>query len=99
MAVAEYSTPQHYFEMVKMRIERVKKYPERTRQAGSVTLKFVITGDGDIRNPEITRSSRNRLLDDAAMKALRDAAPFPKPPPRLFKGDVTLQVAIVFEVT
>jgi len=101
-SAVEYTTMQDYFEMVKDAIERHKKYPyqAKSRQVeGRVLLQFVITSLGSVRNIEIIKTSRHQVLDDAALKAVRTAAPFPAPPRGLFKGDVPLQISIVFELT
>lgn len=100
-SVTDFSSPQMYFDMVKMRIEKNKIYPESaksTHAQGSVGLRFTITPEGGIKNPEVTKTSRHAALDQAAIKALQDAAPFPKPPARFFKGDLTLQVSVLFEL-
>jgi TonB family protein len=99
---SDFSTSRNYLEIVKLKIEKNKKYPEnakRNHMEGIVNLKFIITSDGDIRNMEISKSSRHPMLDEAAMQALKDAAPFPKPPERFFKEEVPLQISIIFELT
>jgi periplasmic protein TonB len=96
-----FDTAASYLDMVRLKIERHKKYPEhaRARQIqGQVRVHFVITPEGDIRNPGIMESSRNASLDGAALQAVKDAAPFPKPPRGLFKGEVPLVVTVVFEL-
>ena len=83
-------------------IERHKKYPDaaRTRHIeGRVTIRFVITPEGDARVVEVANTSGHKALDTAALKAVKAAAPFPRPPMRLFNGEVPLELAIVFELT
>ena len=95
-------TPSSYLEMVRLKIERHKAYPDiaRVRQIeGLVTIRFVITPKGHVRAAEVVKTSRHKVLDTAALRAVRDAAPFPKPPRRLFKGRVPLEITIVFELT
>jgi len=91
-----------YLEMVRLKIERHKKYPEtaRARQIeGFVTVRFVITPQGDVLNIEIIKSSRQKSLDKAALKAIHAAAPFPRPPRHLFKGEgLPLELTIAFEL-
>ena len=90
-----------YLEMVRLKIERHKKYPEtaKARQIeGFVTVRFVITPQGDILNVEIIKSSRQKSLDKAALKAIHAAAPFPRPPRHLFKGEIPLELTIAFEL-
>ena len=91
-----------YLEMVRLKIEKHKKYPDIARVKnieGRVVVRFVITPDGGIRKVEVAKRSRNRALDLAALRAVQDAAPFPKPPRRLFKGEIPLELTIVFELT
>jgi len=91
-----------YGTMVRLKIERHKKYPEtaRARQIeGFVTVRFVITPQGDVLNIEIIKSSRQKSLDKAALKAIHAAAPFPVPPRHFFKGKVIpLELTIAFEL-
>ena len=98
----EYETAASYLEMVKLRIERAKKYPEvaKNRQIeGQITVRFVILSDGNTEGVELAKKSRYSVLNRAAIAAVKNAAPFQKPPPRFFKGDVSLTVTIVFELT
>jgi len=97
----EYDSAQSYLEMVKLRIEREKKYPEsaRSRQIeGHITLQFIIKQDGGVSAVEIEKKSVHDSLNKAALAAVKNAAPFQKPPSRFFKGDITLTVTIVFEL-
>jgi protein TonB len=98
----DYTTTDSYLEMVRLKIERHKKYPDsaRIRQIeGSVTVRFVITPEGDIKSANIVKTSGNRALDGAALMAVKEAAPFPKAPAHLFKGEIPLELNIVFEMT
>ncbi len=91
-----------YLEMVRLRIERHKKYPDRARARhieGAVSIRFVITPEGSISAAEVIKPSRHKALDTAALKAVKDASPFPKPPSQIYKGDLTLEIDIVFELT
>ncbi len=97
-----YNTSGSYLEMVRFRIERHKKYPQIARVRnieGRVTIRFVITIEGGVRKIEVAKRSGNKSLDHAALRAVQDAAPFPKPPGNLFKGDVPLELTIVFELS
>jgi protein TonB len=97
----DYLTPQSYLEMVKLKIERSKEYPEKAKARqtqGRVTVHFVITLEGELKTAHITKSSRHAILDDAAVKAVKNAAPFPKPPARLFKEEIPMTITVVFEL-
>ena len=98
----DYTTADSYLEMVRLKIERHKKYPDsaRVRQIeGSVIVRFVILPQGDIKSAEVVKTSGNKALDGAALMAVKDAAPFPKAPAHLFKGEIPLELTIVFELT
>ncbi len=98
----ELDTSYSYLEMVRLKIERHKSYPDtaKVRQIeGSVTIRFIITPEGGVRAVELVKPSRHLVLDSAALNAVKDAAPFPKPPKHLFKGEIPLELTIVFELT
>ena len=94
--------PPDYLQIVRMRIELCRKYPDvarRRQMEGCVVIRFAISPAGEIHRAEVVKSSRFPLLDEAALRAVRDAAPFPKPPPTQFKGEVLLELPIMFELT
>lgn len=96
-----YATTGDYFDMVRMKIESSKKYPAGAREKGregQVLVRFVITMDGQISSLEIVKSANHADLDQAALKAVRNAAPFPRPLAGLFKDKVRVEIAILFEL-
>jgi protein TonB len=100
--VGDFSGPQNYLEMVRLRIERYKKYPEAAasrQMEGQVIVRFVITMEGEATDVEVLNTSRRGVLDTAAVAAVKAAAPFPRPPVRFFKGPVRLEIKILFELT
>ncbi|MEE4363201.1 MAG: TonB family protein [Desulfotignum sp.] len=97
----EFTTAREYFEMLNMRIHSVKEYPESARSRhiqGRVKIKFVLLADGSLGDVQVVKSSRHKNLDEAAVNAVKKAAPFPTPPSFLFKTPVTLQINILFEL-
>lgn len=91
-----------YYDMVRMKIEASKIYPETARSRlieGKVTVKFAVTLDGQVSSVAVSASSGNRLLDQAAVKAVSDASPFFRPPGSLFKGPLKMEITIAFELT
>ena len=95
-------TSSSYLEMVRLKIERHKVYPDfaRVRQIeGLVTIRFVITPDGHVKAVHVVKGSRHKVLDTAALRAVQAAAPFPKPPKRFFEGEIPLELTVVFELT
>ena len=98
----DYVTSYDYFEIVRLRIESHKRYPgaAKTRQIeGRVTVRFVIELDGRISSSKVIESARYRTLDQAALSAVKEASPFPRPPGNLFKAPIPLEITIMFELT
>ncbi|MGD9160450.1 MAG: energy transducer TonB [Desulfobacteraceae bacterium] len=98
----EFGSQKDYMEMVTLRIESVKKYPEQARamqKEGRVTVQFIIGLSGIVKDILIIEPCRHDLLNKAALQAVREASPFPKPPRRFFDRDVPLQLKIIFETT
>lgn len=101
-AYADFAASYSYLDLVRLRIEREKEYPEVARAQkveGQVVIRFVITPEGGVRALEVAKASSSPELDNAALRAVRDAAPYPKPPRRVFKGELPLELTIVFELT
>jgi len=68
-----------YLADVKRRIERhweIPPYARETGLTGKLVLVFSITADGNVAHLEITESSGTSVLDDAAVQAVRAAAPY-----------------------
>lgn len=98
----EFGSQKDYFEMVVLRIESVKKYPEQARamqKEGRVLVQFVIGLSGIVKDIQVIEPSRYDMLNEAAVRAVKDASPFPKPPKRYFNQDVPVKVNIIFETT
>jgi TonB family protein len=73
-----------YLADVKRRIERHWEIPHYARQTGltgKLVLVFSITPGGSLAQLEVTESSGTSVLDDAAVQAVRDAAPYAPFPP------------------
>jgi periplasmic protein TonB len=70
-----------YLEAWRGKIERIGNlnYPEEARRqnlSGSLILDVAINADGSVHSIELRRSSGYKLLDDAAIRIVRLAAPF-----------------------
>jgi periplasmic protein TonB len=90
-------TERTYTEMVQKQIEAVKQYPKRAQrrnEQGVVTIVFTIGKDGKIVSANIIKSSGSRILDGAALDAVKKASPFTPPP----HGSVSVQLPIKFEL-
>lgn len=71
-----------YLDDWRRRVERVgnSNYPEELRQRGlegRLVLEVAVNADGTLRDLQIRRRSAHRELDEAAVRILRQAAPFP----------------------
>jgi len=100
--ISDFVTTNDYFAMVRLKIESKKRYPDSARSKhieGRVKIRFVVTTDGQVSSLKIIKHARHSSLDKAALNAVQDAAPFPKPPRGLFKGPIHMEITIVFELT
>jgi len=100
--VGEFVTTNDYFGMVRRKIESCKTYPESAKSRhmeGRVKLQFVITADGNISSLKVVQHTGHTILSTAALNAVKKAAPFPMPPPGLFKGPLHMEITILFELT
>jgi periplasmic protein TonB len=101
-AVGEFMTTASYLDMVRLKIESRKRYPETAkarRIEGRVKIRFILSSDGRVRDLTVSKGARASELNMAALDAVRAAAPFPRPPSNLFEGDLSLELVIVFELT
>ena len=51
-----------------------------------IVVRFVVDAQGGLVRSEIARGNHDNELESIAMTALRNTAPFPKPPPALLAG-------------
>ena len=82
-----------YFRHLKELIEGVWVYPKVAREKGidgSVGIQFTIDIDGNLVQAKVLKSSGYLFLDDAAVKALKDASPFPPLPKRWEQDSLTV---------
>ncbi|WAW10119.1 TonB family protein [Oxalobacter vibrioformis] len=73
----------HNYSYILLHIRKHLAYPSQARRVGitgTVTCQFVIKKDGHIDALRIKTSSGHELLDEAALKAIQRASPFPAPP-------------------
>jgi periplasmic protein TonB len=97
----EFTTAKEYFEMLNLRIHSVKEYPESAKSRhleGRVKVQFVVSRNGILSDIKIIKSSHHKNLDNAAIRAIKKASPFPRPPAFIFKPPITMQISILFEL-
>jgi len=90
---AEYRFAQ-YVDNWRIKIERIGnlKYPEEAKVRklyGSLQLTVAIKADGEVESVEINRSSGHKVLDQAAIRIVRLAAPFERFPANI-KADTDI---------
>jgi protein TonB len=79
-----------YIEDWRIKVERIGNlnYPEQARRQqlyGSLQLSVSVRADGSVENVEVSRSSGHRILDAAAMRIVKLAAPYAPLPPDITK--------------
>lgn len=86
-----------YVEDWRSKVERIgnMNYPQQARDQkiyGKLTLTVSIRADGSVENIEINRSSGQRILDAAAMRIVKLAAPYSAFPPDILKETDVLSI-------
>lgn len=69
-----------WFQLLRQRIERAKRYPAQARRwgmEGTAEVQFRIAGDGGVQGVTIVKSSGSAILDRASVETIKRAAPFP----------------------
>jgi TonB family protein len=91
-----------YLAAIRKRIERFQRYPRFAREngvEGTTTVRFILRNDGHLEELAVSSSSGSKTLDDAALAAIRDAAPF-APFPKDQRGTkLRIQLPVVFQLT
>lgn len=78
-----------YMQRLKEKIQAAWKYPSEAQQRrlnGELYIKFTINKDGRLASAELVHTSGYKVLDDAALRALREADPY-WPLPDAWKED------------
>ena len=92
-----------YVEDWRQKIQRIGNlnYPDaaKGRLYGSLTLSVVIKANGDLKQVEVIRSSGQALLDDAARRIVRMAAPFAPFPPNIQRDTDELDITRTWTFT
>lgn len=96
-----FNSRRNYLDMVRLKIEKQKKYPDMAQQRnleGQVTVEFDINLDGRISEPSVSKSSGFQSLDQAALDAVKKASPFASPPRQFFSESIHINLPIRFEL-
>ena len=72
-----------HFSYIKDLIHKHLVYPAQAKKMGwegKVITSFFVSSKGDAKEVTISKSSGHEILDDSAMRAIKEASPFPIPP-------------------
>ncbi|QGX40027.1 TonB family protein [Permianibacter aggregans] len=86
-----------YLDAWRRQVERIGNlnYPEEAKRRalfGQLVMRVDINPNGTVREVKILESSGSKLLDDAALRIVRLASPFPPLPPEIRKTTDILQI-------
>lgn len=85
-----------YLASIKRKIELVWTYPEEAGRrgiGGQLLLVFTIAKSGKLEGVQLVDSSGHRILDAAAERAVREAAPFNPLPDRMHRDYLRIRAA------
>ena len=88
-----------YFARIKHQIERVWIYPIEAAErgiSGDLTLTFRISKDGNLLGVRLVDQSGYEILDVAALKAVKEAAPFYPFPATIQREELSIQANFVY---
>ncbi|KZL20224.1 cell envelope integrity inner membrane protein TolA [Pseudovibrio axinellae] len=93
-----------YWGKVQRKIQRAaeRRYPKREKnrkKTGVVRVSFVINRNGSVTAIKLSRSSGNKRLDQAALKAISAAAPFPPFPSSMRAKSIQKVAPIIFRLS
>lgn len=81
--IAPGGSPARSFAYIRDAIQRGIAYPAMARKMGwegKVVVAFLVLSDGSVRDVRVVQGSGYSALDRGAVDAVRNAAPFPRPP-------------------
>lgn len=91
-----------FLQTVSKRIEKSKRYPRWARDAGlegKVVIRFAILRDGKLDEEiQLVSSSGTEVLDNAAIAAVKGAAPFPALPRSLSRERLQIELPMDFRL-
>ncbi len=88
-----------YMRMLKEKIESIWKYPKEAARlgiSGDLYVRFSIKRDGELGEVELLRTSGYKDLDEAAIKAVKDAEPYWPLPEDWEKDDLEIKGHFIY---
>ena len=99
--VSEALAQRDYTPLVVAQIYKAIRYPNRAadkNQQGTVRIGVTIDRSGELISAVTTQESRYRLLNQAALKAVKKAAPFPQLPEQMKADSFEVNLPITFRL-
>ena len=97
----ERSLIEQYQRIISARIKQYEEYPavaKRRHWEGTTVVQLRLTPEGKVTDISVVEKSGYDVLDEAAMKMIRNASPLPPPPEGLRGRDHTVLVPIKFRL-
>jgi protein TonB len=92
-----------YEASIRRLIDRQKEYPYQARrqdQEGMVEIYFVLSRQGQLmEEPALGKKTRYRLLNNAALEAVKKAVPYPPFPPEFPEEKMSFSITLAFSLT
>ncbi len=88
-----------YNRWLKIKVESVLRYPELAAISGyqgTLYIKFDILKNGSLGDVELLKSSGYKILDDEALRSIRDSAPFQPLPEEWNMDRYSIRAAVIF---
>lgn len=89
------------YDYIKRKIQENKKYPWQAKKEnieGIVEMQFSISGDGQLKDVNIIKSSGYSILDEEAVATIKRSAPYPEIKNRLNTDNLQLQVRLIYKI-
>ena len=89
-----------YYQIVREKIKRAAYQNYTGREQGEVTISFVVSNKGDLKELRLVeeKSHRSSYLRGTALKSIKEASPFPSFPKELDYPQLSFNLTITFEV-
>jgi protein TonB len=91
-----------YLASIRSLIDKRKEYPYRARrqeQEGTIEIRFSLSRQGLLLGePVVEKKSRHRLLNESALAAVKNAAPYPPFPGEAGEDELSFLVAVSFSL-
>ena len=88
-----------YSGSIKSKVQSAKFYPEeakRMEHEGTVKVRFTVSASGSVSSASVSASSGFSDLDNAAISAVKNAAPFGAIPAELEKSSLSLTISLKY---